>query len=437
MPGVQDFIPWLYMGQNQMNPAVMGQMSGQAEKPEPPVPFLQMPPPQVTPAPQADPMPSTQPSSVPLGATPQEIVPSQPALAAPTQPSMLSADRAMLLASLNQEPTMSPEMERKMRISEKNASEAMLRQDQGIDRLKEQLALYNQAPQGTDYRPLAALVDSLYGGKGQFSKAAERMAPESIQNRLLKSSDLQGKIQQAEAGLTKDQLDFIRQQLQQQSYVENRKNKLDVAKLMGLEKLVQSDTTGGNQQKRLDLMGQRFDLMTEKEARAAVNNDKILNTYTPRLEGAAKIGELIASAKSGKVVNNQALLGQVNAEIARLETGSQSPGLNQSEKTELLDDAAKLHAYVDAVTGKPTDAVRPEVLDAGDKLVKELTGSYKKGIDSRIGVLRAGMRPSQQQIVDQKHKELRDTYSKRIGPWDDLDSMSDEQLKKLLSEQKK
>ncbi len=149
----------------------------------------------------------------------------------------------------------------------------------------------------------------------------------------------------------------------------------------------------------------------------------MLKQYGPRLEGAAKIGELIQAAKSGKVVSNQALLGQVNAEIARLETGSQSPGLGQSEKTELQDRKAQLQSYVDSFTGNPSDAVDPRVLDTGGKLVTELSGSYMKGIDSRMAGLKAGMTPHQQAILDEKHNSLKSTYSPRFGGWHGLNEV--------------
>jgi hypothetical protein len=158
---------------------------------------------------------------------------------------------------------------------------------------------------------------------------------------------------------------------------------------------------------------------SDKEARATANSDSLLKQYVPRLEGAAKIGELIQSARDGRVISNQALLGQVNAEISKLETGSQSPALHAAEKTELLDKSAQMHALVDAITGNPTDAVRPEVLNAAEKLVNELSGSYMSAIDSRMDYLKGGASESQEHVFNEKHDSIKRTYGPRFGHWGD------------------
>lgn len=169
--------------------------------------------------------------------------------------------------------------------------------------------------------------------------------------------------------------------------------------------------------KRGSFQGARLDYQQQKEARATGDKDSILKMYSQRLEGAAKINELIQSAQSGKVVSNSALLGQLNAEVGRLETGSQNPGLGQGEKTELLDKKAHLQSIIDSWTGNPTDAVDPKVLQTTAKMVNELSGSYKRGIDSRTAYLKAGMNPKQQGIIDQKQKAMQDTYAPRLGGW--------------------
>lgn len=397
---------------DQQNPLVMNQMAEQAAQPATPLRDEQpapMPPP-TTPANAG--YPSVQ-SGLQLG-LPDTSAPDQSAQASSL--SNVLASNPLLAMMMSQGPTISPQMEKEMAAANTNAGEALASQGRDIETQKALAAQYAAAPRGTDYRPLASALDSWFGGN--LSEAAKGMAPESADNKLLKQLENAKGITAANAGLTKDQMDFIKQKLQQQSYVENRASKEKIAKLADLTKLSGGSGLAG---KRLEMQEKRLDLMTEKEARGAVNNDQILKQFVPRLEGAAKIGELIQSAREGKVVKNNALLGQLNAEIARLETGSQSPGLGQAEKTELMDAAAQLGAVRDRVTGKPTDSVRPEVIDAAGKLVTELSGSYKKGIDARMDMLRSGMRPNQQKIVDEKHTSLKQTYGPRLGGWGEGD----------------
>ena len=264
--------------------------------------------------------------------------------------------------------------------------------DRAAAQLQQYMQDYSKMDQGTDYRPLAAFAGGLEHGNPLLLKAAEDMAPESPQKRA------ENLITQQQA-LTKLVGDNSQAKAMSQLMLGQQRNQFA--------------------QQRLDNQDRRFDQMTNKEARSTVNNDKILNTFVPRLEGAAKIQELIQAAKSGKVVSNNALLGQLNAEVSRLETGSQSPGLNAAEKTELLDKKAQMQAVIDSYTGNPQDAVSPGNLNAADKMVSELAGSYKKAISARHQVLRAGMAPQQQHIADAKYQAIKDSYTPRLGSFDE------------------
>lgn len=386
MPRQPDLNVWkmLSIQGDQQNPAIMSQLASQAEPQAPddssalPMGLPPAPPPQITPAEPQDVRLSTQPTEQPLGTLPQEIVPQQQLLSPKESADWIGSQTGG---------------------AEKMAREAMRNQDMDLAKLRDSLAKYQKTPDQTDYRPFAAFVDSMTGSN--FAPVAQAMAPASPQEKAKTQLEALKDINTGSGYLSKDQLDYL-------------KSKQDV-----LGKLAANPA--GMQLARMDLMKQRLNQQVGKEARGSVNNDKMLSTYTPRLEGAAKIGELIQSANEGKVVSNQALLGQVNAEIARLETGSQSPGLGASEKTELQDKKAQLQAYVDSISGKPSDAVRPQVLDAGNKLVKELGGSYMKAIDSRMNFIKAGMTPDQQAIADQKHQQIIKDYSPRFGGWNGLD----------------
>lgn len=441
MASETDFTPWLKMlgiQGDQMNPQTMTQMSSQAM----PSPIMSQnnqpsqaepPPPQVVPPPPQKVSLTAQPTSQPIGTLPEELVPSQPALNDPlnaqanstaqVNPNSLEAMRQRLANW--QSSGMTPEMEKQFKTYDKNSAEALSRQDQAIDQQKALAAQYASAPRATDYRALAAGLDSLTGS--HLYEAANAQAPESQSAKTLKQYDLAKGITSSTNDLNKDQQEYLKNKLMQISYMGNRQTKADIANMADQTKLATSGATSGMQGQRLDLMNKRLELQTGKEARSTVNNDSILKLYAPRLEGAAKIGELVNNGLSNdpnKVVTNKAFLGQLNNEITRLETGTQSPGLGQAEKTELLDRKADVQALYDSITGNPEDSVRPEVLQAGQKLVRELTGSYMKGIDSRLEFLKAGMKPEQQAIVDEKHKSLIDTYSPRFGGWRGLNESS-------------
>jgi hypothetical protein len=203
-------------------------------------------------------------------------------------------------------------------------------------------------------------------------------------------------------------------------------DKLSEAQLKELQPIYLSKIKGDQAKdlanKRMSFQEQRLGLQEGKEARSAAAKDSLLNQYNQRLDGAAKVLDLIHSAQSGKpdkVVSNQALLGQLNAEVSRLETGSQNPGLGQGEKTELLDRKAQLQALIDSWTGNPQDAVSPENLEAAGKLVKELSSSYKKGIKARFEFLKGGSTDKQKKIFDDKMSSTEKSYSPRVGSFNE------------------
>lgn len=419
-----NFLKMLGISGDQQNPSVLNQMAAQgAPTPwhapmlpaaqSPVSPWMQMSQqsqPQVTPVQQENIPQTSMPTSQPLGTAPQEMQPSQP--------SFMQSNPWLYAEMLSRSKPMSPDLKKMFSESDSVGAKAMDRQAEDLDTQRRLAAEYESKPERTDYRPLAAFVDSMTGSK--FGPTAEALAPESPEQKMLKQLEFAKSISSGSQNLTKDQLDYIKNKIQQQSFMENRLTKEDIAKMSNATKLATSSATAGLAGQRMGMQQQRLDQQVGKEARGTVNNDPMLKIYQPRLEGAAKIGELLQSAREGKVVSNQALLGQVNAEIARLETGSQSPGLGASEKTELQDSAATLSAFKDAITGNPSDAVRPEVLNAAGKMVNELSGSYMKGIDSRMNMLRAGMSAPQQKIVNEKHESIKSTYAPRFGGWKGL-----------------
>jgi len=403
---MEQLSPWLQMGggENNMMPKPFYETPAAPTRPTPDNPAVVQ-----APQPKASPY-TVQPTTEPIGVMPQEMTPSQPGL-------MDNAANMRLYqqAYENFKLPDNSRMLKELSLGEKSYAESQMARQSEIDKLKEGLANYTKQDRGTDFTPLAALSDAWFGGN--LSAAAAKMAPETEAQKSQKMFDMQKNISALQGEMPKEELDALKIKLSQMGYMDERALKSEVAKLNAAAKMATAGQTAGYQQKRLGIQEKRLDTSIEKEARASVNNDPSLKQFMPRLEGAAKVGELIQAAREGKVIKNQALLGQLNSEIARLETGSQAPGLHASEKTELMDAAAQLGSIRDRVTGNPSDAVRPEVLNAAGMLVDELTLSYMRGIDSRMNLLKSGMTPEQQVIVDAKHDSLKSTYAPRFGHW--------------------
>lgn len=160
----------------------------------------------------------------------------------------------------------------------------------------------------------------------------------------------------------------------------------------------------------------RVDSKEKLQAENTFNKDPILNAFVPRLEGAQKILNLITAARGGDIKANQAVLGQLNAEIARLENGSQSPGLHASEKTELEDKLAQFQNVRDTWTGKVTNVDLGDKFDASESLVRDLGHSIHQSVGRRAQFLSAGGTPAQKEIYAAKSGVLDNQYGGRFAP---------------------
>lgn len=160
----------------------------------------------------------------------------------------------------------------------------------------------------------------------------------------------------------------------------------------------------------VDISNRRLQASNEKAAQQSVNKDTILSTYSQRADGAKKILNLMTAAEKGDFKSNQAMLGQLNAEISRLETGSQSPGLNAAEKTEMQDSAAKFHDVLDTLTGNVTGVDLSQKFAQAKGMVKDLGNSYLDQINNRHDFLKAAALPGTEHIFDAKKAQHEKAY---------------------------
>lgn len=152
-----------------------------------------------------------------------------------------------------------------------------------------------------------------------------------------------------------------------------------------------------------------------------VDNDKSLNAYDLRLQGVARINDLLAAAKRGQIVTNEQVKNLIGEEVARLELGAGTLGLGQSERNTLTGTFKSQAAHIEErVTGRPQDAITAPQLAQMVGQLKVMTDSYMQQYDSRIRTLRSDPRPEVQSIVDQKANEYRQTQAERFGSWNGL-----------------
>ena len=158
------------------------------------------------------------------------------------------------------------------------------------------------------------------------------------------------------------------------------------------------------------MMGNR----NNTQAQQSLNKDPLLSQYIPRIDGAAKILDLISAGEQGQFKTNKALLGQLNAEIGRLETGSNSPGLSASEKTEMNDAAASLKDLYDTVTGGVTGVDLSQKFAQARGMINDLGNSYANQINNRLAYLQAGALPDQQSVFNSKANQIRYAYGNKF-----------------------
>lgn len=231
---LKQFNPWLAMEGDQTNPAIMAQMSQQAEGgvPVPGAPDMlpePEPQPQVIPVEQA-PIPVTaMPTSQPLGTMPQEIMPEPQNTFAP------------------------PDIKSQMSIAENATGEYMRSQGADIAALRNQLAQYQGAERQTDWRPLAALVDSQFGGGGAFGKAAQAVAPESEEDKQKNIRASLKDIATLSGGLSKEQRQIYKDKLDQYTGEQTRALKEKLGSAAAAAKVAAAGATNATREKRLDL----------------------------------------------------------------------------------------------------------------------------------------------------------------------------------------
>lgn len=368
---------------NQMNSATMQQMSSQASAPaaapEPPPTGPNNP--QVVPAPPQKVQLTQQPTTQPPGTLPQEIQPSQPALAGPSAPSVPTATNGpggtdigwMKAYLLGQSPTRSPELEKQMATADQNAKDSLSRQNDALSQQKALAQQYTDAPRRTDYRALAAGLDSLTGSN--IYQAANAAAPESPEKKLETQIAQAKGITDATGSLTKDQLDYIKQKLQQQSYIENRTTKENIAKNADLTKLATAGNTQGNQATRIGTQQDRL-------AQSAV---KDLHSSPPIVKAVEQSNQMSIDkhtlATADKIPPQ--MLMEVQKGIANAVSGGKSAAVADTESMRMSNLETEYATFMQKVSSGVVDVNAPEMKAYLSSVIDRLDQGYKNIAYSR------------------------------------------------------
>lgn len=396
----QDFNAWLNMLTNvngdQTNPAVMSQMSqqaspfplGQSQPPPPdnnPVPFYLRPPqqasPKVVPPPPMPASPYTaQPTTQPIGTVPQEIVPQQPSLAQPQSQSGPIDPQELLRRIEAIKPPDNSKMMAELALGEKNRQAQQLAQLGEIDKLKEGLAKYAREPEGFNFTPLAAFVDTL-GGKDQRShlmEAAKSMAPETHAEKARHMQDMQEKIATMQGQIPGQELDALKNKLAQMGYMDERQTKLEMAKMAAEARLGgmgSQATRAGTAQDRL-----------AQSAQGKIHDDEIIKGAQKQINQMEIDKHTLNTAK---VITPQ-MYDELTTGLANAISGGRASAVSTQERQH-FDNAEKILAEIkQKVSSGVYDVNSPEVKQYLYDTIDRLGEGYRINAYARAKQKQAG-----------------------------------------------
>lgn len=135
----------------------------------------------------------------------------------------------------------------------------------------------------------------------------------------------------------------------------------------------------------------QLDVAKDNQSSQAVDKvvkDDQLKSHGQRIQGATRILEQLGDAKTGKIVDTNQLLNDINTEYVNLLTGSNNAALGKQERTEYTTAAGNLAALVQKIKGSPESINSPEILNQLETQVRSLKGNYQKNFKQREAVLK-------------------------------------------------
>lgn len=134
----------------------------------------------------------------------------------------------------------------------------------------------------------------------------------------------------------------------------------------------------------------RLNLQRDNQTAAAVDkiaNDAQLKQHAQRIQGADRITSQLAEIKSGKIVDTNQFLNDLNAEYVNLLTGSNNAALGKLQRTEYQTMAGNLANIIQQIKGEPKSINSPKILEQLEKSVLSLRENYVKNLKERGALL--------------------------------------------------
>jgi hypothetical protein len=246
-------------------------------------------------------------------------------------------------------------------------------QSGGLDAIDQYIKDFQAQPQGINWTPLAAYIDSK-NPNSHMVEAAKALAPLSPDEKNKILLDLQMKAQGARNQMSQEQLNSLRlqQQMQhQQSHddMQDRHNRMMETAALG----------------RTESMNGRVEVMKDNQTAAAVDKltkDSLLQQHSQRLLGADRILGQLDAVKAGKIVDTEQLLNDVNLEYVNLLKGANS-ALGHLERTEYTTALGKLASIQQTISGHPESVRSPEIIQQLRTAVEDLKGNYQRAYAAR------------------------------------------------------
>lgn len=277
-------------------------------------------------------------------------------------------------------------------------------QQKELDGLNDYIKQIQDKPQGINWTPVAAYLDSQIPGS-KLTAAAEATAPMSEDQRDKMLFDLKSKLLAGRATLSKESLASLKSEQQMQQYREHQDE------LERHNRQMEGAQLANGQAGRVQVMQ---DTQTQHAA-DIFDRDPVIKTLTERKN---QIGIDYHTLQAGGVITPQ-MSDEISKGIAVAFNGGKSSGLEETKKQEIntaMKDWAKIQQYV---TGKHFDALTPENKQMLTSVLDRLNGAYGNVLASRGEQIRKGRKFTYNQagneVMDSKVNEYRSYAGQKLS----------------------
>lgn len=263
--------------------------------------------------------------------------------------------------------------------------------DRNQEILKNYMKQYEDSGSGkVNLVPAAAFISGLTGNQA-LVQAAKENAPESQSEKARGLFGLQQKI-------SGDELDYIKNMLQQKSYEEKRKNDLEKAKITA-----KARAEGGGNLRGLATVDRLAAGAADK-----IHNDKLIQ----RNEQQRQQIELDRHTLNTAEVLTPQIFNEIQIGLANAISGGRTAAVSTQNKVEFESLATQLSRIKQKVTNRPEDINSPEVRKMLSDTMERLTEAYENNSYNRAQQKMTGAKTAYKNIPQayEAMKEAVDSY---------------------------